>query len=110
MPSSTPKLGGAGHAQRQQQRHLDALLAAVEDARGHRRHRVAAQPQDHRQHRLAVQPHRAEGAVEHHGQPRQIARILQHAEGEKKRADNGQHDGKGVGQRHRKEAKLADQE
>ena len=59
---------------------------------------------------LPFNPMTPKGAVEHDGQPRQIARILQHAEGQEEGAHDGQDDGEAVGQRHGEQAELADQE
>ena len=49
------ELGRAGNRQRQQEDGDHALARAVQDARGQRRHRHAAEAEHHRQHGAAVE-------------------------------------------------------
>ena len=104
------ELRRARDAQRQQQHGDQPLLGRAEDPRGHRRHRVAAEAQHHGEHGLAVEPHDAEDPIAEDRQPRDVAGILQEPEHEEERGHHRQHDGDGVGQAHRDEAVLADQE
>src|SRR5574341_546757 len=104
------ELRGAGHAERQEQRHEDPLFLRLQNTRSERRHGIAPQTEYHGQHGLAVQAHDLEYFVHHDREPRQIARVFEDAEGDEEKPDDGQDDRDGVGERHGYEAVVADQE
>ena len=104
------ELRRARNAERQQQNRDQALLRRPQNARRHRRHRVAAEAEHHRQHRFAVEAHHAEDAIAEDREPRDVAAVLEESEHQEEGGDHRQHDRDRVGQAHRDEAVLADQE
>jgi hypothetical protein len=104
------ELGRAGNGQGQQEGGDQALARAVQDARGQRRHGHAAEAEHHRQHGAAVEADGGEQAVGDDRQARQVAGILEHAEGDEEGGDDGQDQRQRVGHAHGPQAVLADQQ
>jgi hypothetical protein len=75
-----------------------------------RRHRTATEAQHHRQRRLAVESHQAHNTVRQNRESRQIAAVLQQAEGDEKGPHHRQHNGDCIRQPHGHQAIFADDE
>ncbi len=95
-----PELGRARHRQGEEERGDEPVAPRLQNARRQDRHGAAAEAENHGEHGLAAQAHELEDPVYHDGQARQIAGILQDAEGEEERGGDGQNDGEGVREGH----------